>query len=251
MAGLSIFAYRSQATALHGLDARIKLASLAGISVAALNAGPVSLLLAIAAGTVLLIKTNIGLGCILREMRWLALLLACIVLSRALTTPGKALFPAPFDSLTLQGFAAGLLIASRLLLISIFGLGLTATTRPSEIRSAVEWFLTPVPGIPHHKVATMIGLLVRFIPVILSQSGDIAEAQRARGLGNRKNPLFRIRSHCMPLLRRMFVTADRLSMAMQARCYGETQTPCSWRTNTRDWKALGLSAVLCSLMLIC
>jgi energy-coupling factor transporter transmembrane protein EcfT len=46
-------------------------------------------------------------------------------------------------------------------------------------------------------------------------------------------------------LRRTFVTADRLAMAMEARCYGSERTAHSFQLTTRDWWALGVAFLLC------
>ena len=141
------------------------------------------------------------------------------------------------------------LAAGRLVVVALFGLLVTFTTRPSEIRAAVEWLLRPIPFIPHRQAATMIGLLVRFIPVILSQSAEQQEALRARSIESCKNPLRRITALCMPLLRRTFVTADRLASAMEARCYGTERTiPCRPVT-AAEWSALMAVAGFCALML--
>ena len=70
----------------------------------------------------------------------------------------------------------------------------------------------------------MLGLVVRFLPVILFQAGEIADAQRARGIERRKNPLIRLMRFTIPLFRRVFLSADELTAAMQARCYSEHRT---------------------------
>jgi energy-coupling factor transporter transmembrane protein EcfT len=103
--------------------------------------------------------------------------------------------------------------------------------------------------IPHQKVATMIGLLVRFIPVIMSQSHEISQALQARAVENHKNPVRRFTSLCMPLLRKTFITADRLALAMEARCYGPMRTVHQWWTTSKDWSALILAGLLCALMI--
>jgi energy-coupling factor transporter transmembrane protein EcfT len=183
-------------------------------------------------------------------MKWYLVLLACVLLTRTLTTPGDPLIESSWLPATRQGVFIGLLFAGRLLVIALFALLMTFTTRPSHIRSAVEWSLRPIPGIPHRQVATMIGLLVRFIPVILTQSGELDLALRARGIDNRRNPLRRITFLGMPLLRRTFVTADRLASAMEARCYGLHGTPHQWQMTTRDWSALGFLGFFCSLVAV-
>lgn len=244
------FGYHHAATWLHGLDVRVKLAAMVLLSMASLRAGGAAIVLAISVALLLLRHVRQPVARWLVSLRWYAVLLAGIVLVRALTTPGEPLFGMSRWPLSGPGMEEGLLLAGRLLFVTLFGLLLAATTRPSQIRSAVEWYLRPVPFIPHRQAATMIGLLVRFIPVILTQATEQGEALRARAIDNRRNPLRRTVFLCMPLLRRTFVTADRLALAMEARCYGSQRTTGHpWRMTVRDWSALAGAGGLCLTML--
>ncbi len=243
------FGFRSGRTVLHGLDARVKLAALVFISMAGLYAGLPGLVLAFLAALCLLALARCSPWRCFLGMKWYLVLLACVFLARALTTPGDLISDLPWLPASRQGVHVGLLAAGRLLVVTLFGLLVTFTTRPSDIRTAVEWLLRPIPFIPHRQAATMIGLLVRFIPVILSQSAEQQEALRARSIENCKNPLRRITTLCMPLLRRTFITADRLASAMEARCYGTERTiPCRPVT-AREWSAMVAIAAFCALML--
>jgi len=243
-----VFGFSRQRTFLHALDARVKLAALVCISMAGMRAELPALALALVVALLLFHRARCSVFRSLLGMKWYLVLLGCVIAARSLTTPGDAVFDQFWLPLTRQGIHAGLLAAGRLLMIALFGLLLTVTTRPSEIRAALEWLLRPVPFIPHRQVATMIGLLVRFIPVILSQSAEQQEALRARSMENCKNPLRRTTALCMPLMRRTFVTADRLASAMEARCYGAERTiPCRSVT-LREWSALFLAAGFSVLM---
>lgn len=249
-----ILGYQPGTSLLHELDARVKLLALAAISISSLSAGGVLLVLAcmVTAAGIHLARCPL-LACIV-AMKWYMVLLFCVIVARTLTTAGDPLFPAGVSFATSlietlpmswQGLMAGVLLALRLLLVALLGLLLTLTTRPSHLRAAVEWFLAPVPLIPHRQVATMVGLLVRFIPVILNQAAEVGEALRSRSVDNRANPWRRMTALAMPLLRRTFVTADRLAMAMEARCYGNERTAHSFRLTHRDWWAMGVALLLC------
>jgi energy-coupling factor transporter transmembrane protein EcfT len=74
--------------------------------------------------------------------------------------------------------------------------------------------------------------------VILNQARETAEAQRARGVANRKNPAYRLTKLGLPLIRRTFENADRLVTAMESRCYSENRTGPALVSTRRDWKAL-------------
>lgn len=244
-----VFGFRAGRTVLHRLDTRVKLAALVCVSLASLQAGLPALGLAFGAALGLLALARCSPLACLAGMKWYLVLLGCVLVARTLTTPGDLIFDVPWLAATRQGAQAGLLAAGRLLIIALLGLLVTFTTRPAEIRAAVEWLLRPIPFIPHRQAATMIGLLVRFIPVILSQSAEQQEALRARSIDNCRNPLRRITALAMPLLRRTCVTADRLASAMEARCYGAERTiPCRPVT-AREWSALVVVAVFSVLLL--
>ncbi|OEU72588.1 MAG: hypothetical protein BA864_00865 [Desulfuromonadales bacterium C00003093] len=135
-----------------------------------------------------------------------------------------------------------------MLLIVLAGLLFVSTTRPSEIRAAVEWFLSPFPFIPGKRVATMMSLIIRFIPVILEQAKETSDAQRARGVENRKNPVYRLMKLAVPLVRRTFESADKLAVAMEARCYTEKRVNIELYATRNDWIALFLVLCLCVLL---
>jgi len=90
---------------------------------------------------------------------------------------------------------------------------------------------------------------MRFIPVILNQAKETAEAQRARGVENRKNPVYRLTKLGIPLIRRTFENADRLIVAMESRCYSENRTDPELMSTPRDWVALLIITTLCFLMI--
>jgi energy-coupling factor transporter transmembrane protein EcfT len=230
------------------------LLALAAISISSLSAGGVALVLACTATAAGIHLARCPLLACFVALKWYVVLLFCVVVARTLTMPGDPLLPdgvvsaiplMKAQAMSRQGLVAGLLLALRLLLVALLGLLLTLTTRPSHLRAAVEWFLAPVPLIPHRQVATMIGLLVRFIPVILNQAAEVGEALRARAIDNRVNPWRRMTALAMPLLRRTFVTADRLAMAMEARCYGNERTAPSFQLLAGDWWAMGVVVLLC------
>lgn len=250
MAELTLFYYRPGTSILHLIDARIKLVSLMAISAASLTSGMTAMGLASCLAVSLLYQAELPFNALIHEIRHFFILLTVVFLARVLATPGDPLWGRPSVVVSSQGMVSGLMICWRLLLIVLFGLCITATTRPAHIRQSIQWFLKPIPGVPHQKVATMIGLLIRFIPVILIQFREIADAQRARCIDQRKNPVYRMVVPCMSLLRNVFVSADRLALAMEARNYGRDRTSIPWRLGLHDGIALVLVSVLCILMVL-
>jgi energy-coupling factor transporter transmembrane protein EcfT len=244
MAELTAFSYRPGSTFLHLLDMRCKLVCMLSYSLAILAAGPRGLLFACMMLTWILSICRISVGSIFSELRYFIVLLLFIILLRTLTSPGNAVLVIGFFKATGAGLADGLLMAWRLISIVLLGLVFVATSRPSEIRTGAAWFLKPVPFIPEQRVATMIGLLVRFVPLIFGQVRSTGEALRARGIEQRKNPLYRLRYLAMPLLWRTFDHADKLVDAMTARCYNENRTTGQLVFGRREWITAIVSAGL-------
>ena len=140
---------------------------------------------------------------------------------------------------------AGLTFGWRLLLVVLMGLLLMATTRTAHIRAALAWYLKPIPLIDERMAATMVGLVVGFLPRILYQAAEISDAQRARCIDRCKNPLYRLKRFSIPLLRRVFIGADELVAAMQSRCYNENRTPPELSFTWPDLVALVGAGLLC------
>jgi energy-coupling factor transporter transmembrane protein EcfT len=169
--------------------------------------------------------------------------------ARALLTPGSVLVPMVGLTVTAEGLAAGALIGWRLLAVVFLGLIFASTSRPKEIRAAVEKLLAPVPFIPEKQLATMLGLIVRFIPLVFDQAHETIDALKARGLENRKNPIYRLRRLGLPLLRRTILEADQLSLAMEARCFSFQRTVPRLVATGKDWLALLMVGAFCGLLI--
>lgn len=249
MAELTSFSYRTGNSIPHGLDARFKLLFLILISLATLKAGLWSLLFLSGGLLWLLTDVRLSLMAVLRELRYFLFLLMVVFAARVLATPGEAFFPVKLVMITREGIIDGVLVCWRLLLMVMLGLVLTATTRPAEIRAAVEWILKPFPFVSARRIGTMMGLIMRFIPIIFDQARETAEAQRARGIENRKNPVYRLVKIGFALIRRTFENADRLIVAMESRGYSENRTGPELISTPKDRIAL-LIIIALSLSLI-
>jgi energy-coupling factor transporter transmembrane protein EcfT len=179
-----------------------------------------------------------------KELRYFLILLLLIFVTRVLSTDGTPLINLKYFTISMQGITRGILVSWRLILIVILGFAFISTTSPSAIKAAVQWFLKPVPFIPEKKVAVMMGLILRFVPVILDQARETAEAQKARAVENRKNPVYRLIKLGFPLIRRTFERADDLVLAMEARAFREQRTDPELNADKRDWICL---MVVCCL----
>jgi len=250
LAELTVSAYRTGDSFLHHLDIRVKIASLVLISGGILGASPVVL----GVFTLVFTLSVLGVGFknrasgileVLKEIRYFVFLFFLIISARSLSTPGSRLFGILGFSVTSEGVIDGVILSWRLALVVMFGFLFTRSTLTSEIKTGVEWFLAPIPFIPQRRAATMISLLVRFMPLILNQVRDTADVQRSRGIENRKNPVYRMSKLSISVIRRVFENADNLAAAMEARCYSGKSTGYAFYARRRDWLTLALVLVLC------
>ena len=239
---MTVFEFRSMDSFLHKRDVRHKLFCFALIAVTGLYAGYGGLFLLMLLPAGVLARLGIPAKIMLRDLRYFLLLLLFVFMARAFSTPGDALISYKDISVTREGLVTGGVVCTRLFLTVILCMTLMLTTKISRIREAVAWLFAPVPLIPEQRVATMIGLLVRFLPIVLRQANVISTAQRSRCIENRKNPIFRIRMFAVPFIRRVFYTADKLAIAMESRCYTEGRTGSGFSSDAGD----RLMAVVCS-----
>ncbi len=252
MAELSEFGFRPGDSFFHALDVRCKLACFILISLTSLNIHLLSLLLLTLTIAGAILHIRLSFLAIFKEIRYFFLLLAFVFIARALSTPGATLAEIRFPvtlTVTEQGVYDGILVCWRLLVIVILSLVFVSTTRSSEVKAAVEWLFSPFPFIPGKRLGAMIGLLMRFIPVILNQVKETADAQRARGVENRKNPIYRLVKFVIPLMRRAFEDADKLILAMEARCYSENRTGPELAFSGKDGLAVLVMIIFIILLL--
>lgn len=250
MSELTIFGYRHGASILHKTDARFKIICLIMISLASIKANAWALSTLSFVLAVMFMHVGFPLKSAFKTIRYVFVLLMFIFLARAFFSPGTPVFEFRGISVTRGGIYDGVVVCWRLFNVIVVGLLFVSTTRSLEIKSAVEWFLNAIPFIPAKKVATMMSLLMRFMPIILDQAKETADAQRARGVENRKNPVYRMSKLGIPLVRRTFERADKLALAMEARCYSEERTDPELTSDTNDWITLVIVIGLCVVMIV-
>jgi len=250
MAELTSFSYQSGDSLLHHIDVRFKILIVILISLICLNLYLTGLAILTSLLLGLILHARLPLISGLKELRYFLILLLFVFVARVLSTDGPPLIVLRFISVSIQGLYSGILVCWRLAIIVILGFAFISTTRPLAIKAAVQWFLKPVPFIPEKKVALMMGLILRFIPVIFHQAGEIAEAQKARGVENRKNPIYRLTKLAFPIMRRTFERADNLVAAMEARAFTENRTDPELNLHKRDWICLFVVCFLSIFMLL-
>lgn len=133
-----------------------------------------------------------------------------------------------------------LLAGSRVVLVVAISAVYVRTTPTRESRAAVEWV---VPGRAGRLLGTGVGLVFRLVPVLRRDLLTVRDASKAR-LGDRRGLRRRMRVVAVAGLNRAFGRTDRLSMALQARCFSWNATLPRLRFSAVDAPALLLALVL-------
>lgn len=248
MAQIMAFHYLYKDSILHNMDVRIKLICLAILSItigfasSAVDFCILTITVAVAVGL-----SQLPVAKIISEIKLFIFLIIAVMIVHAVSIPGKSLPLLPW--LTQEGLVSGFVFAWRMFLVITLCVILTGTTSLIAIGNAVEWFFRPIPFIPETRVATMINLTFVLIPLIFDQAAEMIEAQKARCIDSRRNPVRKIRYLVLPLLLQTFERAGELGVAMESRCYSEDRTKPVFNTGKWDW-AVMLFSVLIALIII-
>ena len=205
--------YEPDGTLAHRLDPRSKLAFQMGFAIAALaSVSPAAVLTLTGVTAVVLVAAGVSLFRALSAYRFAIVVLAA----------------APFISMVTLGSpwlepSAGIvpaLSSYRVLLILLVSAAYVRSTPVRDSRAAIQH---TIPGKPGQLLGTGVGLVFRFFPVLLADLRTIREASVTR-LGDNRGPLDRASRIGILGLSRAFSRADRLSVALQARCFSWNPT---------------------------
>ncbi len=215
------FHFQPGSSPLHGWDARCKFFAMAALTLGlfrmhlpGLTTFTLVMILAVAV-------SGIPLKSFLRDLRTWAFLLTAIFILQAVFHPSTDYIWSSAIPLTRTGLEQASLTCWRLTLILCFATLFTLTTRPKDLQDAITWLLRPFPFIPARRVALMVSLMLRFLPLILEQADEIRMAMKSRLGHERKNPLRKIQWMALPIFRKSVVRADQLALALTARGYRE------------------------------
>lgn len=239
MGELTTIGFKPGSSLLHRLDPRTKQLILMLLSVASLWGGVPFLATASILMVLLFHLARLRVRRLLLEIRYFLFLLTFVFFVRAVSLNDQ-LSPV----VTMEQTLVALTVCWRLLLVVFMGALLISTTRTGDIRAALVWGLKPLPFVNERVAATMVGLVVRFLPLILFQANQISDAMRARGIERRKNPVVRLTRFTITLFRRVFLRADELVDSMQARCYSEYRTLPELSFSKKDIVAAGVAMLV-------
>ncbi|WP_254531248.1 energy-coupling factor transporter transmembrane component T family protein [Natrinema gelatinilyticum] len=128
----------------------------------------------------------------------------------------------------------------RVLLILLVSAAYVRSTPVRDSRAAIQ---RTVPGKPGDLLGVGVGLVFRFLPVLRGDLRTIREAMAAR-LGTERSAVDRASTIGVLGLTRAFSRADRLSLALRARCFAWNPTLPPLAFSRIDYPALGLAVVL-------
>lgn len=132
-------------------------------------------------------------------------------------------------TLSSKGISQGARVAVNVILMTAAANLLMMTTKPLKLISAIEWYLSPLRliGVPTGDIAMILGIAIRFIPVLLAEAESIRLAQTARGADFSSKGIINRAAALMPLVIPIFIAAfrraDELALAMEARGYRSTK----------------------------
>jgi len=244
------FQYRHADSLLHTMDARFKLFALILLCISTFAGGLISLASLTILSMLLLFTCRVKATRLIRDLKPLLLLVVFVILARSITGSRPLFIDLGWLRLSREGLTEGVLTGWRLLLVALFSSLLISTTRSAHIRSAVAKIVKPVPLPSDTRIATMFGLALGFIPLILIEAGEISAAQKARCVEVRRNPVYRIYALTVTLLRKVFQRGDNLVNAMEARCYSDRAVLPSLELRGADWIKLGFVVLVAALILI-
>lgn len=217
----------------HRLDPRTKLAVQIGFAATALSHTTPRALVAFSGLTaVAMAAARLSLRRTIVAYRFALLVLAVAPLLAGVT------FGSPwFDR---SAAVTSGLASYRVLLILLVGAAYVRSTPVRDSRAAIQ---RTVPGKPGDLLGVGVGLVFRFLPVLRGDLRTIREAMAAR-LGTERSPVDRASTIGVLGLTRAFSRADRLSLALQARCFAWNPTLPPLAFSRIDYPALGLAVVL-------
>jgi len=185
---------------------------------------------------------------VLGNLRPLTPILILTFALNAWATSGRPAIPIPLGlgALTYEGLARGLFLVFRLSALVLGTSLLTLTTSPLGLADGLESLLSPLKRlrVPVHELAMTTTIALRFVPMLVDEVDRLQKAQLARGADFTGGPIKRVRAVfplLLPLLVSAFGRADRLAVAMEARCYGGDVGRTRYRVlvfSGRDWQAL-------------
>jgi energy-coupling factor transport system permease protein len=162
---------------------------------------------------------------IVRGYRFVIIILGFTFLLNLFMYGGETLLKIGSLRITDRGVYMGAFLFLRISLLIIGSSILTFTSKPLDLTAGFESVLRPLRRLrfPSGEVAMVMGIALRFIPILIIEFNMVMKAQGSRGVNfSEGGPIKRgkaLLAIFIPLLARSFKIADNLAHAMEARCY--------------------------------
>jgi biotin transport system permease protein len=234
-----VLTYEPGTSIAHRLDPRTKLAVQIGFALAAFaHTTPRGLAILTVLTVIILGAAALSPLAAIQEIRYaLPFLLTGPLLSIFVVRPP---WIAPVEAV------APTLASYRVFLVLIVSIAYVRTTPVRDSRAVLQ---RVVPGRGGRLLGVGVALVFRFLPVLMADLSRARAAMQAR-LGTERHLTDRMRIVASAGIRRAFGRADRLSMALRARCFSWDPTLPALRLSLWDWPALALAAGLVGWALI-
>ncbi|QSW99733.1 energy-coupling factor transporter transmembrane component T family protein [Haloterrigena alkaliphila] len=225
--------YESDDTLAHRLDPRSKLAVQLGFAATALAHTELPALVALSVVTALILfAARVSLLETLYAYRFALVFLALAPLLAAVTLGSPWIDRA-------DGLASAR-ASYRVLLVLLVSAAYVRSTPVRASRAAIQ---RTVPGKPGQLLGVGVALVFRFLPVLQADLRTIRDAMAAR-LGDQRSAVDRASTLGLLGLTRAFDRADRLALAMQARCFAWNPTLPALALSRLDYPVLAAAVVL-------
>ena len=218
--------YYNTNSIIHELDPRVKLFGTMIFLVSLFVSTNVYAYLFAFIFVVIIIKlSNVPLNFIIRSVKALLPLIVMSMFFNLLFTPGETFFRFKIINITKEGFELTIKMSLRLMFLVAGSSVLTLTTTPSKLTDGIEKSLhfLKVFKVPIAEIALMMSIALRFIPILIEEVSKIMDARTARGADFDTGGIIKKAKAFIPLLVPLFISAfrraDELALAMEARCY--------------------------------
>lgn len=206
---------------LHRWDARCKLIGLLMVTTTLLRTTWTLLVLNSVFLLCLLLLSRLPVRSFLLDLKHWFLFLVVLFVFQVFFSDASGTRILPGVPISGEGLRLGALNCWRIGIILGYSVLFTAITRPREIQDSLMWFLRPLPFIPARRIGFMVSLTLRFFSTILDQTEEVWLAHKARLGDQGRNPLRRIKSLGLPVIRRSFNRVEEVTLALVARGYRE------------------------------
>lgn len=219
--------YEPGTTIAHRLDPRAKLSWQFGFAIAAfVRPTPKRLAVLTVLAAVVLLAGRLSPITVLRSYWFVFVLLSVGPFSAAVSLTQPWLVP--------THAIPSLFAVSRVVLVLCVSAVYVKTTPVRASRAVIQRY---VPGRLGRSLGVGVALTFRFFPVLRRDLSSVRDAIRARG-GTRRSIVNRAKRIAIMGLARALDRADRLSIALQARCFAWNPTPPPMSWHRRDYPVL-------------